>query len=114
MSESTNEVYLFALQSSTKECHVAARNFLATPSSDEEATPFGQIEMLGPLLVARAAREPSLSVFMTDQEDQLMFMRKEALATAFKLPECAEDEIAGRARDFSIADTYVTVETCQG
>lgn len=41
-------------------------------------------------------------------------MRTEAIAATFKLTECADEETVSRMRLFSVTDSYITVETCQG
>jgi len=70
--------------------------------------------MFGPLIVARSTEDGSMHLFLSDQDDQLSFMKSAEVTPAiYKLPECQESP-STHLGAFYATETYMTVEACLG
>ena len=80
-------------------------------SATSNKTLFDSLDMFGPLIVARSTEDASINLFLSNQDDQLAFMKSAEVSPAiFKIPECPEVHLG----NFYTTESYMSVEVCPG
>ena len=78
---------------------------------------FDQVNLFGPLIVARHIEDASLQFFMGNSDDPTSLIKGGSIKPAvYKLPECegATDKYLGSVYTYPADGSYMTAEVCPG